>query len=638
MNLAEKVFKTLHGGELVKSPSMKWKALTLKEYKSIYEASVRDLESFWRKEALKLSWKTPWSKTVEGAPPRVSWFKGGRINAYYNIVGKHRDSWVWSKPAVIWEGEDWQVKVATYKDLDELVEKLAGALKVLGVRGGDWILLYAPPTLEVIALMLASIRLGAPFEPVFTGFGYRVLAERIAARKPKILVVADGFYRRGRVVDTLSTARRALEHYKCNCSVIVVERVGSRSLYEGELSFDSLLEHYEPLRGDFTASSEHPLFGLHSAYEEGFKPITHATGGYLVQVYATSRWIGLRPHDTYFCTVWPGWITGVSYVVFGPLMVGSTLMVYEGGPDWPRWDRWWDIIEAHAITLFLTTGGALRVLAKQDPLLPRLHNMDTLRAILVTAEPLEYNVWRWAYTVIGTGHTPTVDSIPEKLTGRIPIVNLYIQSEIGTFITGNLLNYTFPPLMPSSTGPPIPGFHVDVVDENGNPVRNTVGELVVSSPWPAMPIEFPEEFEIAWSKGYYKTGDYAVMHPDSYIFALGRRDAVMKVNGYRLSPGAIEELLEETFKVKTLVAGAPDELRFEAPIIIVENNVNEAEARKIVRDQIGPIADPKLVIQTIKIPEIPKKQLRRTLKNILWFESPGTPAEIMEKLASLNSS
>ena len=618
MVCAERVLRLLEGGGPVVSPSMRWKAVTLEEYGRVYGASVRDVEGFWAREALRLRWSRPWARVREGDPPASRWFVGGSLSAYDNVVGRHRGTWVWGRPALIWEGEDYSAEVLTYSDLDGLAERLAGAFRALGVGEGDWVLFYAPPTPQVIAAMLAAARLGAPFEPVFTGFAAGYLAERLAARRPKLLVTADGFYRRGRLVDTLAQARRALELYGRRCTLVVVERAGSASLREGEVPLDDLLGMGERLPGSFEAPSEHPLFGLSPGYEDGFKPVAHSTGGYLVQVYATSRWMGLRPRDTYFCTVWPGWITGVSYVVFGPLMVGSTVVVYEGGPDYPGWDRWWEIIEAYAVTLFLTTGGALRLLSKRAPSSPLSRNMDTLKAILVTAEPLEAGVWDWAYRFVGTGSTPVVDSVPPRMTGRIPVVNMYIQSELGTFVTGNLVNFTFPPLLPGSVGPPIPGFLLDVVDEEGRPVRGAVGELVVRSPWPAMPVEYPEEYARAWSQGFYRTGDYALMAEGGYVYALGRRDAVMKVSGYRLSPGAIERAVEAATGRRAVAFGAPDELRFEAPAVVVEGDADEGRVREAVRSWVGPIAVPERVLAVGRLPPLDRGALRRLLKRAAW--------------------
>ncbi len=612
--MMEWVFQRVYSNRLVTPPSMKWKTLSLREYANVYTSSIRDPVSFWERQALNLKWGRMWDVTFSGTPPRARWFVNGVINAYYNVIGRHRGSWVWSKPALIWEGEDGDVRVVSYEDLHEIVVRISSALRELGVKPGDWITFYTPPMIESTALMLASVRLGAPFEPVFTGFGYGELAKRIKARKPKIIVSVDGFLRRGRVINSYAMLQKALELAKHKAVIVVIERIG---LTKGvELTFSDLLHYSGGLVEDYEAPSDHPLFGLHSAYLDDFKPITHAIGGYLVQVYATSRWMGLRPHDTYFCTVWPGWITGVSYVVFGPLMVGSTVVLYEGGPDWPSWDRWWDVIERYAVTLLLTTGGALRILSRQGDDLVRKHNMDTLRAILVTAEPLEVNVWEWAYKVVGTGYTPVVDSNPEELTGRIPVVNMYIQSEIGTFITGNLVNYTFPPIIPGSCGPPIPGFHLDVIDDSGQQVKGSLGELVLKAPWPALPLEAPEDFYSKWSNGVYRTGDYAVMTQDNYVFVLGRRDNVMKASGYRLSPGALKKTIMDVRGVEeAIVLVCPDDIRLQAPVVVIKGYVDVDSIKRFVREYLGPIAEPREIVVVNAITDVLLDDMKKNYCN-----------------------
>jgi len=318
--------------------------------------------------------------------------------------------------------------------------------------------------------------------------------------------------------------------------------------------------------------------------------LTHSVGGYLVQTYATSKWIGLRPHDTYFCTVWPGWITGITYTLFGPLMIGATVILYEGGPDWPSWTRWLEILERYAVTLFLTTGGALRILSKNLNIEElKKHNIDTLRAILVTAEPLEVDTWGWVYRYIGTGETPIIDSIPESLTGRIPVINMYIQSELATFITGNLINYTFTPLLPGSVGTPIPGFNIDVVDDYGNPIVNSIGRVVVKDPWPAIPIEAPEEFYNRWYKGFYDTGDYGLANEHRYIYILGRSDCVIKTSGYRISPGCIEKIIEKIEGVeRAIVVGYPDDIRFEKIFVLIEGAIESSSViKKIVENGLA---------------------------------------------------
>lgn len=589
--------KTLLSNERIIPPLMKWKTVSTIEYRKIYEESIRDSYSFWEREALKLSWSRKWSRVVEGQPPNTKWFTGGYINAYYNIIGKHRNTWIWSKPAFIWENEEGDSRIITYSELDRLASRIASSLRSLGVKPGDWVLAYISPSIEALAFLLASIKIGAPFETVFTGFGYYELAKRIRDVNPNILLATSGFTRRGKLVDTLSTVRKAVELSGFKNPVVVIENPGTPPLRDSELSLQELLGYSSGSIEDYTAPSEHPLFGLHSGYSDEYSQIVYPTGGFLVQVYSTSQWIGLRPRDTYFCTVWPGWITGVSYVVFGPLMIGSTIVLYEGGPDYPSWDRWWRIIEDYAVTLFLTTSSALRILRKQGDQYVTSRNLDTLKAILVTAEPLEPDTWYWTYRVVGTGKTPVIDSKPDGYTGRIPVVNLYIQSEIGTFVTGNLVNYTFPPIAPGSAGTPIPGFNVGVVDSEGRELTESIGELVVRNPWPAMPIKYPVEYREKWKNGYYRTGDYAYITRDGYVYVLGRLDNIAKISGYRVSPGAIVKALRELLGIETRIYRVKDPERFESFILEYKGPVTPEEVKSTIRRAIGGIVEPKQIIK-----------------------------------------
>jgi len=278
-------------------------------------------------------------------------------------------------------------------------------------------------------------------------------------------------------------------------------------------------------------------------------------------------------------------------------MIGSTVLLYDGGPDYPDWDRWWSLIEDYAVTLFLTTGSALRILSKRGDGVVRKHNIDTLRAILVTAEPLEVDTWWWTYRVVGTGYTPFIDSVPGSFSGRIPVVNMYIQSEIGSFVTGNLLNYTFPPLVPGSVGPPIPGFNVAVFKGGSEVAREGFGEIVVLEPWPSMPTEYPEEYAESWKGGFYRTGDYGYVSKDYYLFVLGRVDGVLKVSGYRLSPGAIEKALREALNVESLVVPCLDEQRFEAPVVLHSTDTPPDIIKNAVRSLVGAICEPRIVLK-----------------------------------------
>jgi acetyl-CoA synthetase len=589
-------------------PIARFKVMTLAEYKKVYHESIRDPVSFWANLSRALIWEKPWISALSGKPPRAKWFDGGQLSPYRNVLGRHRDTSVWGRVATIYESEDGDVEISTYRHLDELAGRIAGWLKAQGVAKGDWTLLYAPPCPEAVAFMLASLRVGAPFEPVFTGFGWYELAKRVKNRSPKVIFTVDGYKRRGKEISLLENVKKAVEASNAATKLLVSNRLGLKipTLREACLLDEALRENYSAESRIVEAGD--PIFGLHPGYEEDFKPVSFPVGGYLTQAYATSYWLGLKPLEVLFNTVWPGWITGVTYLALGPLMNGATIVLYDGAPDWRSWDRWFSILESYAVTILLTTSGALRVLSKQSPEIYRKHDYDTLKAILVTAEPLDAETWSWAYRNLGTLRSPVIDSDPSALSGAVPVVNLYIQSEIATFATGNLPSYTFPHIIPGTNGPPIPGFHLDILSD---------GRLILRSPWPAMPIEAPQEYWERWSEGFYDTGDLATYATDEYIQVLGRRDAVMKINGYRISPGAIEKALETMTGVKrALVAGKPDPQKFEAPVVVIKGKADQEHVRNVIREYISPIADPADIQFAEEIKYTSRLELKNKLKGI----------------------
>ena len=573
--------------------------MSFRDYMIIYKRSIEDPERFWEREAEKLIWRRKWSIVRSGERSRSRWFLEGELSVYENLIEKHTNTeWIMSKPAIIWEDEDYNTRIIFYSDLRDRSLVISKSLSEYGVGRGDWVIFYATPSIEVFEIFLAAIYLGAAVEFIFTGFGVEEVKKRIFNRKARHIVVVDGFFRKRRSVNLLRVLEEAIEKNGFVRNVFVVERIGVSSSDPRIVSYNELLKGSVTKQDHVKYRSTEPLIGLHVGYEEDFKPITHPAGGYLVQVYSTSKWIGLRPRDTYFCTVWPGWITAYSYIFFGPLMIGSTIILYEGAPDHPSWERWFEILENYSVTLFLTTSGALRILRRniQDPL--KKFRLDTLRAVLTTAEPLERDVWFWTYRSVGTGTRPIITSDPVELSGRIPVINLYIQSEIATFATGNLVNYVFPPILPGSAGPPIPGFHIEVLDENNNSVIGSIGRLIIRNPWPSTPIEAPEEFHKSWDQGFYDTGDLAIMNENKYVFPLGRRDSVLKISGYRISPGAlIKTLMNYSNKIFSVrVARKYDELRFETPVIYYVGEEDPDNIRRIIREKLTAIAEPREII------------------------------------------
>lgn len=575
-------------------PSMKYKTVSINEYIKYYVNSTTP--EFWFRWAEGVVWFRRPERAFDGA-----WFRGGLLNASVNVLDRHRGTFVWDKPGLIYETEEGDVSVYTYSDLHGMVEDFAGRLMGLGVRAGDFVLIYAPPMPETIALAWAAARLGAPFEWVFTGWGRGFLASRVGELRPKVVVTVDAFPRRGKPIAVKDTVDKAINAVGWEGVVLVVNRMGvDTSWRQGrDLHLDEApsIGKVEP----FEAPSNHPLFSLPATYRGGsIGSIVHGTGGYLVQTYATTLWMGLRPRDTYFCTVLPGWITGITYVLFGPFMIGSTVVIYEGGPDYPQWDRWWGILERYAVTVFLTTPGALRLFVRAGVSPYEAHNLDSLRLILTTAEPMEPEVWRWAYESAASGEVATYNYDPKYGKGRIPVIHFYITREVGTFFAGDLPNLVFTPIRPGTSGNPFPGFSLDVVDDEGRSIRNSPGHVVLKSPWPAMPVAAPEEFWARWRGGVYYVGDWGILTDDYYLSVLGRDDGVMKVNGYRISPGDIERALLSV-GLRAHVVAVPDQQRFQAPVVIVEGRGDADSVRRLVREIVGPIADPAAVFFVDKL-------------------------------------
>jgi len=591
--------------EVIVPSTMKFKTITLKEYKEIHATSINKIEEFWSKEAENLIWSQKFSKPLLGEGPKAEWFIGGLLSPYENIILRHRQSWVWIKPALIYLNEKNESTVVMYSDLNSLAEKVSQGLYDLGLRPGNWVAVYSPPSVESFVFMLAALKAGMPFEQIFTGFSPSEMARRVVSRGVKSLFITPSYVRRGKEISILSAGRPFLEKIaKMGVKVIIDDNRSGVPNFSEFIPLSQLLAS-KPNAQNAILRAEEPLFGLHSGYEEGFKPLAHPAGGYLVQVYATSRWIGFKPKDVIFCTVWPGWITSMAYQFFGPLMHGATVILYDGGPDWPTWGRWLDIIDSFSATIFITTGSALRIMSKQDTSLFKDKN-SSLKEIIITAEPLEPPYWYWTYENIGTLPYPVINSGPKG--GTIPVTCMFIQSEVGTFFTGNLIDYAFAPIKPSSVGLPFPGFSVDVVDNEGSPIRGKPGRLVIRNAWPSTPIEAPEDFHKSWSYGYYDTRDLAIMDAEGYIFPLGRRDAVMKVSGYRLSPGALEEAARSAGAEWALALPLKDSERLEVPVLLYYGGVKEEDLVKAARETVGPIATP---VKVIKIERKPTGRIPR---------------------------
>src|SRR5687768_3436917 len=591
-----------------------------------YKAAERDYEKFWADEARKLEWIKPFDRVLEWNPPHVKWFAGGKLNIAANCIDRHVAGARRNKAALIWEGEPGDTRTLTYWDLYREVSKFANVLRKLGIRKGDRVAIYLPLIPEAAISMLACARIGAIHSVVFGGFSPESLSDRINDAKAKVLITADGGYRRGQVIPLKRNSDKALESTPSIEHVVVVQR---RPGAEGDEAFATMTEGRDhwwhrlleaaPSRcKPESMDAEDLLFILYTSGTTGKpKGIVHTTGGYLTQVAATTQYVfDLKEEDVFWCTADIGWVTGHSYVVYGPLANGATVVMYEGAPDWPARDRFWSIVETYGVTVLYTAPTAIRAFMKWGPEHPHRHDLSTLRLLGTVGEPINPEAWIWYHEHIGGG--------------RCPIVDTWWQTETGGIMISPLPGITT--TKPGSATKPIPGIFADVVDDQGNPVPlGEGGYLVLKQPWPSMLRGIygdPERYKATyWSKfpGMYFPGDGARRDEDGDYWLMGRVDDVMNVSGHRLSTTEIESALVDDRRVaEAAVVGSEDEITGEAIccFVILKSGIEPSdelgeELRQHVARKIGPIARPRQLMFT---PDLPKtrsgKIMRRLLRDI----------------------
>jgi acetyl-CoA synthetase len=599
-----------------------------------YDRAAADREGFWAAQAERITWAEPFTQVLDWSnPPFAKWYVGGKLNAAYNCVDRHVEAGRGDKVAIHFVGEPvGDTRSITYAELQDLVSQAANALTDLGVEAGDRVAIYMPMIPEAVVTMLACARIGAPHTVVFGGFSSDALASRLEDCQAKVVVTADGGYRRGAAsalkpaVDEARTKAETLGHTVEK--VLVVRRTGQDVEWDDSVdvwwhdAVDNASTQHTPEAFD----AEHPLYVMYTSGTTGKpKGILHTTGGYLVGCSYT-HWavFDLKDDDVYWCTADIGWVTGHSYIVYGPLANGVTQVLYEGTPDSPERGRWWDIIEQHGVTIFYTAPTAIRSFMKQGREIPDARDLSSLRLLGSVGEPINPEAYVWYRHVIGGDRTPVVDTWWQTETGSIMI------SPLPGVTAGK----------PGSAMIPIPGVAADVVDEEGTPVPNgSGGYLVLTEPWPSMLRTIwgdDERFkDTYWSRfakqGYYFAGDGAKKDSDGDLWVLGRVDDVMNVSGHRLSTTEIESALVSHPKVaEAAVVGAKDEDTGQAVcafVILRESALDSgasdggddivAELRKHVRKEIGPIATPR---QIMVVPELPKtrsgKIMRRLLRDV----------------------
>lgn len=591
-------------------------------YQTTWQASIKDPEQFWDSVARELHWFRTWDRVLDWNHPFARWFVGGRINASYNAVDRHVKTWRKNKAALLWEGENGDRRVWTYQELYYEVNKFANVLKSLGVQKGDRIAFYMPMVPEFPAAVLAAARLGATFTVVFSGFSASALSGRINDCQAKVVVTADGGYRRGKVIALKEIVDEALADTPSVQSVVVYKRIGREvPMKEGrDFWWHDLMAGAKSYIAPEPLDSSHPLYILYTSGTTGKpKGAVHGTGGYLTFVHATTKWVfDAREDDVYWCTADVGWVTGHSYVIFGPLSHGLTIMMYEGAPDYPAPDRWWDIIARYAVSIFYTTPTAIRALMKFGDDLPRKHDLSSLRILGTVGEPINPAAWQWYYDVIGQS--------------RCPVVDTWWQTETGGILISPSPNLGLMPLKPGSATLPLPGIEPDIVDEKGNGLPNgQKGFLVIKKPWPGMFMTLYNDDDryrqVYWSRfpPYYYPGDYALRDHDGYFWLLGRADEVLKVAGHRLGTIEIEDaFVGHPAVAEAAVAGKPDAVKGEGIVAFVTlkrtyspSKQLRDELRDHVRKSIGPIATPDEIHFVNLLPKTRSgKIMRRVVKAV----------------------
>ncbi len=609
---------------------------------SIYERASADPEGFWAEQAERLDWFRRWDTVLEWNPPWVKWFVGGTLNAAYNCLDRHVEAGGGDKIAYHWEGEPGDRRTITYAQLLEEVNRLANALKALGVRRGDRVAIYLGMIPELPVAMLACARIGAPHSVVFGGFSAEALRDRIQDAQAKVLITQDGGYRRGQVVELKKAADEALEGCPSVEHVITVRRTGGdhpftpgRDLWYHDVVADQPTE-CPPEEMD----AEDVLYLLYTSGTTGKpKGIVHTTGGYLTGVTATHRMIfDIHDEDVFWCSADIGWVTGHSYIVYGPLANHTTSVMYEGAPDWPDKDRWWEIVERYKVTILYTAPTAIRAFMRWGTEYPAKHDLSSLRLLGTVGEPINPEAWVWYWEVIGGG--------------RCPVVDTWWQTETGMILITPLPGIT--KLKPGSATFPFPGVSADVYDEAGNPVLpGRGGYLVLTRPWPAMlrtiwgdPDRYVAQYFSRFGERVYLAGDGAKRDEDGYFWLLGRIDDVMNVAGHRLSTFEIESALVDNPKVaEAAVVSRPDEVIGEAIVAFVtlkQGYVGDEQAAQELREhvaaKIGKIARPHGIIFTTDLPKTRSgKIMRRLLRDVARGQPLGdvttlANAEIVERI------
>ena len=633
--MADKIYKPR------KSFSKHAAIASMEDYQKLYKAADRNPERFWGKLARQdLHWFKKWDQVLERNPPTAKWFVGGTTNMSYNCLDRHLSTPRKNKAAIIWEGEPGDTETITYQELHRRVCRFANVLKGRGLRKGARAIIYMPMIPELPVAMLACARLGIPHSVVFGGFSAEALKTRILDLEASVVITADGGWRRGKIVPLKDTADEAMTGCPKVKNCIVFRR--TKNEIKMKRGRDHDWAELEAKAGEDCPAaeldSEHPLYILYTSGTTGKpKGIVHTTGGYQIQANMAMKWVfDIKEEDTYWCAADVGWVTGHSFIVYGPLLVGTTTVMYEGAPDFPRPDRFWRIIDRYKVNILYTSPTAIRAFVRHGDEWPKRHDLSSLRLLGSVGEPINPAAWEWYHEVIGGG--------------RCPIVDTWWQTETGSIMISPLPGAT--PLKPGSATFPLPGVAADIVDMKGNSVpRGGEGYLIVRKPWPAMFRTLwrdkPRFKKTYWSQipGVYFVGDAARRDQDGYIWVLGRVDDVMNVSGHRISTAELESALGKHKSVaEAAVIGKPHELKGQAIVAFVTvkkgvktNDKLANELREWVAVEIGKFARPEQIRFTDGLPKTRSgKIMRRLLREIVTSDKVSGDITTLEDLSVID--
>ena len=596
--------------------------------KGMKRISQIDPKQFWSNCAKNLAWFKEWEKVLDWNPPFARWFLGGKLNAAYNCLDRHLTSEKKNQAAIIWEGEDGKSVTITYSQLFYRVNKLANALKKLGIKKGDRITIYLPMIPELVISMLACARIGAIHSVIFSGFSSQSIIDRVNDAESKIIITADGGFRRGKIVPLKKIVDEAVKQTPTVEKVIVVKRTHEDiNIDEKDLWFEDLVNKESHHCESEWMESNDPLFILYTSGTTGKpKGVVHGSGGYLTHLFNSAKWVfNFIPTDVFFCTADIGWVTGHSYIVYAPLMHGVTEIIYEGAPDYPDQGQYWNIVEKHGVTILYTTPTALRSYMRYGNDIPNSYDLSSLRLLGTVGEPINPEVWRWYFNTIGKNNCPIIDT--------------WWQTETGGIMISMCTGIEIIQMKPGSGTFSLPGIELEIVDDHGKKVdANKKGYLTVKEPWPGMLLSLwnnKERYEKTyWEKtrNSYFAGDFAYVDNDGYYWILGRADDILKVAGHRL--GTIE--LESAFISHPSIAEAAvtskkDEIKGETIIafLVLREGAElslhlDKEVNEHIKNTIGPIASAEKIYFVNKLPKTRSgKIMRRLLRAIVNNETVG---------------